>query len=312
MKKLLGFATVAVVLGIAGATDAGAVCGAPLIFGQATPNCGGGYCYVVSPASTAGATGGSFWALGFGNPAVDSPTAGGDDSDGFPVQDWCRPSGPGCYLVGDWGGDERVDGCIGGKVAAGKTAEIMVVGLSDGNAGQGFFAVAAVGRQPTGSDFDYANIGQNLTLAPIPTPNITNTVRTAPNVAITVNSPAITAGFFGDASVTQGDLVKSYRIYKQVLARGAAAPSTRNRSAWTAAGAAVAVGQPFSYTETSCATNSDIWLATAVVFDSGFETSFVSGNSRPVQCGPTIAEPSDKGFKVIERKGGSTRTPSSN
>jgi len=310
MKKIFVLAAVLAVVAMVGATDASAVCGNNLTFGQSLPNCGGAYCYVVTPDGGMPQSG-SFWAVGTGNPAVAAGNDNGSWALGTTAASWCRPSGPGCYMSGGWAADPGVDGCIDGNNAPGKTVEVMGVLFGTTIGETSYAAVAASSRNNAGLEFEFAQTAANITLQPIPAPNVTSTTRSAPNVSITVASPAI--AFFTDGVAAASDVAR-YRVYKRIVPRGAPAPTGRDRAQWTAAGAITAAGTSFSFTETTgCATNSDIYLATAVATDSGFETGSVSANSRPVQCGPTIAEPgSDKGFKVIERKGGSTRTPSSN
>src|SRR5262249_28533255 len=61
-------------------------CVTPVPFGQLDPACAGTYCYVVSPgAHTYQSFAGSFWALGFGDPAVGK---GVDNGSFEPAQGW--------------------------------------------------------------------------------------------------------------------------------------------------------------------------------------------------------------------------------
>ncbi len=61
----------------------------------------------------------------------------------------------------------------------------------------------------------------------------------------------------------------------------------------------MALDTPATVSET-CATDSDVYYAHSIVFDSGFETAYVSANSTRVQCGPTVANPNS--FKLIDKK----------
>lgn len=298
MRKTLFLALAAACVAVVAAPSAHAICGTPLTFGQSLENCGGGFCYVVTPDGNVPSSG-SFWSLGTGN----TGTGLGDDNGTFPVSDWCRAYGPGCYLAGDWGGDGRIDGCIDGKIAPGKTVSVMGFQFGTVNAGVGYYAANGTSRNNAGSEIEVAASGQNIVLQPIPTPTISGTLRnpTDFSVQITLSSPALGA-YTSDAVAGPSDVIKTYRVYKQVVPRDGTAPTSRDAGAgWVLAGTPT-VGQPFTYTETACSTNSDIYLALGVGYDSGFSSQFVSANSTKIQCGPNLADP-DRNFKLIEGPG---------
>lgn len=300
MKKILGVAAAFAAMAVLGATDASAVCANALTFGHTTPSCGG-YCGVVTPDGGY-PTGGSFWSLGTGTAVAGTGNDNGSWTLGTPspTTSWCKQYTGGCYLSGTWAGNGGIDGCIDGLITGGGK-ENMVVQFSYEAGGQGYYAAASASRNNAGAEFEFTGSGQNIVLQAIPKPSITGTTRTAPNVQISVGSPNLGA-FTTDGVLTAGQVIKQYRVYKQVVPRAAAAPASRNRlTGWVAAGAAVNLGSPFSYSETDCATDKDIYLAASVVYDSGYESDAVSANSTKVQCGPTLAEPNPR-FKLIDKK----------
>ena len=84
-----------------------------------------------------------------------------------------------------------------------------------------------------------------------------------------------------------------YRILQQILPRGSMPPSDRS-AGWTDASGVVPATQGTTVTATCGAADQDVYLATELIFDSGFGTSIVSANSSRVECGTTLADPDDK------------------
>jgi hypothetical protein len=113
---------------------------------------------------------GAFWSLGYGNPAAGP---GSDNGSWLPEERWLFWQETGSYLFGDWR-NPGVDGCIDGLIPPGESSEVMALALSDTDIfnQEGFFAAAAVARQPVHSPaYDFAGgIQRDIVLAQIPLP----------------------------------------------------------------------------------------------------------------------------------------------
>ena len=163
----------------------------------------------------------AFWALGFENPTVGAGDDNGawQDADASPdTYDWLYPY-PGTgrnFLYGTWSSSAQIDGCILGRVAPGKTREIMVVALSDQDPpGQnGFFALAAVGRGQSDPQFDFAF---PIDLRSIPTPVVLASSRISPTeVSVSLRGPSlaqIVGGVYGDGSTSSAETILGYKVY---------------------------------------------------------------------------------------------------
>jgi hypothetical protein len=295
-----------------------AVCGNAVTFGQLDYNCGGNFCYVISPGAKAGnVVEGSFWSLTFGNPTTGlgndngtwTTSAGTSQESG-----WCRKSGPGCYMTGTWAQDAGIDGCIENQFAPGKSVEIQVTAFTDQsvNGATGFFAVASARRTPVTPEFDFTFVNgggtaTDINLVAIPKPVIVSSTRVSSNQTdVTVKGPdqaSLSGGVYGDGSATFSDVIKGWKLFKKVLPEGSPAPNNRDKSSgWTAVSGRVDIGTNATDSTTGCASNQDIYYAVGLVFDSNFETKFLSGNSTVVKCGPTLAEPPR--FKIIDKDKG--------
>ena len=98
-------------------------------------------------------------------------------------------------------------------------------------------------------------------------------------------------GLYLDEDCTS-DVVIGYKLYAQVVARGAAAPQERDRQVgWLIPTGGAGTGNspiPIGTASTiivDCPDPSDLYLATSLVFESGFELTFLSENSDAVPCG---------------------------
>jgi len=263
---------VALLAGFATPRLAGAACsGLGPDFGQILPNCGGGYCYVVSPGQhTPETLAGSFWNFGAGNPTVGQ----GQDSGSWPVTSWLLPSGSSLYVSGGWQASPTIDGCISGSIAPGKPAEIMVAMISDDATTGGVFAVAAARRViGTSPEFDFTFVagggaGHDIDLVDIPRARITGF--TSPNVFVFTGPGLadVSPGIYSDGSVTAGELAKGYRVYT----RPTGSTDHSRSNGWTAVTGVVPLGQnvsavvPWQY---------EVHFAYTLVFDGGFETAHV-------------------------------------
>ena len=239
---------------------------------------------------------GSFWMLGAGDPARD----GGVDSGAFPaleggVGNWITfdPPGP-ARLLGSWDLDARIDGCLGDVPAP----RCMGMLLGDQRAAVGYFAMLSAEAGVTG-DFSFAQSNAApIALAALPRPTISGTSTINPyTVQVTAGVPsAPAAGMFLDGPTCDDGALVGYKIYEQRTARGGAAPVDRTRDDGDpASGWKLAVGgagpndepRPIGSTSTltlTCYTAVDVYLATSLVFESGFETPFVSQSTPPILC----------------------------
>jgi len=296
----------------------------------------GGLCAVITPGTNIQAR---FWGMNQGNFALDgqtgcsanaSTTCGVDngiwtwnDSNGDGQVGWLLDAGiPGVWVVsGDWGGagqrPQQIDGCPLAP-PAGKTTQIMYVGLTDSDAaGNGYFAIGWAGQSAGAkADFDFSitdrtsppsdtGVGtSDMTLRPVPRPFVqaSNKIDTTQR-SFTLRSLAladIQTGLYGDNTSNPGEAVQGFKIYTLIRSpRSAAAPSL-SRSAWTSASGVLPLGGPDTPITVNCAVDSDVFFAYSIVANSGLELAHV-GSSRAGQCGPTIAEPQDPKVKPIDR-----------
>ncbi len=309
-----------VVLVVAWPSVANAICVTGIVYGQYGYYCpyhpgGTNWCYTISPGiNTPQSIVASYWAFTFGDPVVGAGDDNGDLQDDEPAAGnptgWLRlyPGAPGPYLTGTWADDQQIDGCINDKFAPGKSFEIQLVAFSDVSAdnSKAFFAIAGARRDPAApvAEINFSLMGVDIALVETPKPKIVNATCGAPGDCSTVNveveCPPLSGGFYTDGTITASEAIRGCRIFKQIVTRGAAAPSTRDRSAWTDTAVLVSEGGTGTV-GLNCTNDSDAYLATAVEFDSGFMTAHVSANSTRIECGPNLAEPPDVNFKVVPR-----------
>jgi len=300
-------------------------------FCSSNPN--GGICNVQTPGNNIKAR---FWGLNQGNFAsddnntsacdldnncgADNGTWQSDDANEDGTIGWVLDDGTGNWVIfGAWDGAgaraSRVDGCP--TVQAGETRRVMLFGISDQDAtGNGYFAIAWAGELPgVKADFDISNIGGappnelgtgagNIILRQVPRPFVAASQRTGPTTHnFTIQSPtfaSISNGLYGDDQLLPSEAVQGFRIYTNIVPRGALAPANLRSAGWTAAGATQPFGAPNTVVPVTCATNSDVYFAFSIVANSGFEMVHV-GTTRAGQCGPTIADPADPKIKPIDR-----------
>ncbi len=253
-----------------------ASCWSPVDFGQFDANCGGDYCYVVSPGTnTAASLSASFWAFSVGNPAVGY----GADNGSWTSDAWLLPwESSRLYLQGDWSQDAGIDGCIAGIVAPGKPAEIMLVSFGDQsvNGAVGYFALAAARRVATGwPQFDFTfvaggGVARDIDLVELPRPTATG----GTGCSLQIKGPTLAslmAGFYADTSLSAGEAIVGYRLYSidpDVY------PRTRARSiGWAPVTGVVPLG---STTTVGSSRYPHLPFAYALVFDSGFESAYLS------------------------------------
>lgn len=243
---------------------------------------------------------GNFWALGGGNPAATL----GADSQNWPAltvtngidDGWlARYPGYNLYLgvniyqggTPNWT-DPRIDGCIDAI-----SGNCMTMLMTDQDAlGNGYFIVM--------SDAPNANLNyeyDHVVLAPIPKARITGSTRVGPGaVNIRVGPPLAADLAAGIRSTGCGaNPITGFKIYQQAVPRNGQPPSDRNVGAgWIPVGTTNPITVPEVTVPATCAGDQDIYLAQTLVFDSGYELALVSHNSTRVQCGPNLAEPTDR------------------
>jgi hypothetical protein len=261
----------------------------------------------------------TFWAVGTGDPAVGF----GDDNGAYNM----RTQGTGFYyylydygggetfkaaatLNGNWdNGQFATDGCVG-------NVNCMCVLFSDHDGDTGFFA--SVGSQSTATLRTSFNLGGSdgfvnnlpIALVAIDPPSITGSVRDqlTHDVDFTVKVAA-PAGVYNGGQTADGacDCAPvGFVVRQQILSSGAVVPSDRDAAAWslplkadgsaqTMAAFGTGMTDPGVVIRSACGTSdSDVYLSTQLVFATGFATTVVSGNSLRVECGPTLADPSDR------------------
>ncbi len=269
----------------------------------------------VSAAATV-----SFWALGLGDPAIGSGTDNGsfDMIAAGQFYGYGYPSSayyPGGYwqaatIDSTWE-PAGIDGCIG-------SGNCMCLLISDHDGERGFWAVTGGESNANfntvinqgGSDGNGNNLP--IVLVTMDKPSITGSVR-QPNfdVDLTVKLAAPTAGDYTNDLCNCAPI--GYKVLQQVVIRGNMPPTDRSLSAWsepalaaggvqgvTAFGDGVA-DAGVTVRSVCGATNNDVYLTAQLVFDSGFATTVVSGNSARVECGPTLADPDDRPSRIRPR-----------
>ncbi len=256
--------------------------------------CDGGYPCPNGSSMTPGARG-VFWSLGSGDPAVGL----GNDNGALEA---VVASYPGAYTYGflklyptspvllrtDWN-QPGIDGCA---LELGVPLACVGVLLTDQDAaGNGYFLMQTI-EANANNNFEMLAPGGGgaLTLAPLPRPGITGSTRIdAGTVQLDLAPPNLQNGLVLDPDC-EPPLV-GYRILSQAVASGAQPPSSRDIADWTDLSPAVVPPGTGTSVQVTCSGDQDIYLTTAIDFDSGYRTTFVSTNSTRVECGPNLADP---------------------
>jgi hypothetical protein len=237
-----------------------------------------GYGEITAPSVV-----GRFWALGFGNPSV----VVGNDNGTVGLANWIYPYGGNQILLGTWSQSDGIDGCIEGKIAPGKPSEIMVAEFSDYYGWAGFFAIAAAARDAGNwVQFDFSAVGPDITLANIPTPSILASSRIGPHtLRIRVGGPSVShlaTAFYSDGSVSLSDVILGYRVYQVTLMPGSPVPGVFRQDGWVPLTGTMPLGQP-SDVNLEC-NHRNNFLAVSLVYDSGYESVYLSQKSPEIQC----------------------------
>jgi hypothetical protein len=259
-------------------------------------DCGGYACY--GPPLADNFTG-VFWRLGTGNPAIGPGYDNGTYSPTGGAAPWIqRPSyaDAGTYwypakVEGSW--NLASDGCLDGGSGGFDPSDCMCMLLTDQWNGVGYFAL--LGDQPDGignSSF-YQPGGAPLVLAPIPKVEILNSVRgPGPNfdVSLDLRVSAPGAGVYDEC----GCGPVSYRLHQRVAPRGTPTGDERALGQWAQVAGPLPIGTQINGHQVACGgADTDVHLTASLIFDSGFSTTIVSGNSTRVECGPNIATPEE-------------------
>lgn len=251
--------------------------------------------------------GGAYWALDLGNPA---PGVGVDNGAWGPVNatiPWLRINATGAYLLGFWCDDPAIDGCIEGPPVPQPAKMVLLVTDADppAPAARSYFAIACV-QKNVNSNYNFGNVaGTIIDLKRIPKPVIAGASHWPDNHAIlvlTVAPPVLPSAVYTDGACAPAAsrLVTGYEILLRAIPRGDPPPGDRSRATggWVdAAFASLGAGATITI---SCLSDDDVYLATSLVFNSGFQTDVVSENSTRVECGPNVA---DRPPSPVHRRG---------
>ncbi len=246
----------------------------------------------------------SFWIAGQGDPAIGvgqdngsrdlTDPATGDlafGTDPFPV-----------YFAAELNSDWSFAGVDGCPQPGGCTC--LLLSDVDGQQRHGLFALVGAANDPVAGTFfnlagaDPLGNGLPIVLQQVPRPVVTDAQRPqADTVEITVTVPSRSSGVYESSSAADCPCGPTeFLVRRQVLPRDAAPPTGRTVASWPVAalvgGGAqtpTAVGDSVTVEAACPGGDSDVYLVTELFFDSGFSTTFVSGNSIPVECGGNLS-----------------------
>ncbi len=254
------------------------------------------YSYIYTPGhdvpgdpSTSPTFTGVFWMLGAGDPAFLAGIDNGSYASSYWTYAYTYPTHTYPTLLGTpagsgWSSNPGIDGCpdqIDGL-------RCMAVAFSDqDDAGRGYFALLAEPQSLIApAEFAFEQPGNApILLAPIPAPQITaSRPIDSGTIEVDIASPTVFAGFYLD-EVCDDEPFVGYRIYRQGVAAAGSPPLDRQLIAgWTDPTTIVPNGDPVTIS-VDCSSDAEVYLATTLVFDSGFETQHVSADGIVVQCG---------------------------
>jgi len=264
--------------------------------------CNGLCKYIFTNGATpSSALTGNFWGMGGGNPAVGL----GDDNGADLAQgnadssiDWIKSYAGQFYLAGNWA-NAAVDGCVDNATTPSPKRTVVV--YTDQAAGKGYF-LAMCKQADVSANYSFFGTPSDHNLVPIPRAPIATSSRVSGVTASLSMSAPDTAGLaagVANLDATCTGTVRGYKVYTQLRPNAAGAPTDlHTASGWVAQGGEVAVANGTSST-VPCSAASSVWVANSLVFDSGFETAFVSAPQQ-VACDPTLATHPDN-FKIIKK-----------
>ena len=250
----------------------------------------------------------SFWMLGAGDPAPGF----GNDNGAYNV------IGSGIYfysnVVGSYGyhrgatininwENGPTDNCLEAQ------GDCLCMLITDDYNNQGYFAVTgAMADGNLNTTVNQGGSGQSpvfnapIVLVPIPGPTITSTSRDQASNNLTVGVSVNAAPGLGDYSKDGCNCAPvGYKILQSSVPFGDMPPQDRDIAMWSepdlaAGGPQPTNGSPLTsaisiLTDCSGGSTDEVYLTTALVFDSAFGTTQVSGSSTRMECDPTLAKP---------------------
>jgi hypothetical protein len=163
------------------------------------------------------------------------------------------------------------------------------------------FLVASVVETPTGVvNFDYSPQGDHAMIR-LPAPNVLSSgPRNVNSVPLTVQVPAVTAGFYGPSGAS---MISGYRI---VSALSVGDPGRLGNAYALVPGGGISVtggaaspATPVTLDCTDPTNTKDQWVATQLVFEGGAVLSDTVSAPKRVHCAGSLADPK---YKVVPKK----------
>jgi hypothetical protein len=254
-------------------------------------------CYEPHVANPSGA----FWSLGEGS-TVNNGTWG--------VADWLQQQNfggtyfyyPGAFISTNWNESSGIAGCPFPPSGPDGT-DCTCFLLGDQQGGVGYYALFGARMTTDGSTFFDQPGDAPIVLRPVPKPTVTNTVRNQSTFNLDQIEVTVSAG--------SGEYLKDgcacsnahYVIRGQVLPRNTPAPTDRTTGSWpllqlagggSQSSSGTPVGDPITLQSLCGGSNTDLWLTSELIFDSGRTSFTVSGNATKIECGQNLAEPIDR------------------
>ncbi len=261
-----------------------------------------GYFYIYTPGVCPGGSGactstsltndfeGFFWTIGAGDPAIGLGTDNGSFLAQYPGGWLNAPIASYAVYIGynvgtaDWSAG-GVDGCPDSAIPAGNLCTAML--LNDQFGGEGFFALLS-DQADGGLNYDLDKYGFQINLSAMPVPTIGTAIPGSGSTTVTVNPVSVSSGLFEDPGCNSA--LTGYKVYSQNVGQLGAPPVSRDASLWTVGSAGVeTIGQDATV-DVTCSTLDDLYFAVSLVFDSGFETPLLGGNSASLRCDALLGD----------------------
>ena len=237
----------------------------------------------------------SFWALGLGGPG---PLGGVDNGSHDPTTDFYFRSNLYNETIYYYGGDlfsawehPGTDGCPGSNACVGLL-------FDDENGQRGSFALVTALTDVNFITFFDQPDNAPIVLVPIDGPVVLDVqgIQTGLQLEVAVPTPAGggTYPLDGCPAVLHGG-----NVYAQTVAAGSAAPSDRDRSLWTLISPSPGDLDASQFLNIECSEDQDVYLSASLLFDSGYETAYVSDNTDPLAC-LTVSDADEDGYSIPE------------
>jgi hypothetical protein len=242
---------------------------------------------------------GVFWALGAG---------AGNNSGPYTSDQWLNSNSynnagtyfyfPGGNISTSWNAAANIPGCVyANPPNPGQECTCILITDQDANGNGLFAAMGARGDNLGNTSFELPGLAP-LALEALPAPRVISSTRNPgtnnlDTMTITVDPPS--GGVYAKDGCNCGPV--SYKLVAQLLPRAAAAPVDRS-TGWNPlplAGGAMQgdtnIGATVDVSSMCGASDTNLWIAADVTFDSGFGSSVVSTNGTRIECGPNLANP---------------------